>query len=52
MPEIQSNAIVMHERIVEAMSNSDPEQTRSAMADHMQQTLDDLRAFVISDRKV
>ena len=52
VPEIQSNAIVMHERIVEAMSNSDPEQTRSAMADHMQQTLDDLRAFVISDRKV
>lgn len=52
VPAIQSNAIGMHEKIVAGMAAGDPEQARSAMADHMQQTLDDLQAFVIADREV
>ncbi|KQU49544.1 GntR family transcriptional regulator [Rhodococcus sp. Leaf278] len=49
VPAIQVNAIAMHENILAAMADSDPERTRAAMAEHMQQTLDDLHAFVIAD---
>lgn len=47
VPAIQRNAIAMHEQILVAMERADGEGSRSAMAEHMRQTLEDLRTFVV-----
>ena len=49
--EIQAHAISHHEKIVEALSTRDPRRARDAMDAHMQQTLDDLKAYVLADRQ-
>ncbi|GAB4097974.1 FadR/GntR family transcriptional regulator [Sinomonas halotolerans] len=47
VPEIQEHAIEMHEAIAKALRSRDPETARAAMDAHMQQTLDDLRTYVL-----
>jgi GntR family transcriptional regulator, transcriptional repressor for pyruvate dehydrogenase complex len=49
--EIRLNAIAMHEEILRALTDGDPERSRDAMAAHMNQTEADLRSYVLdSDR--
>ena len=48
--EIQAHAIGHHQKVVEALSSRDPHRARDAMDAHMQQTLDDLKAYVLADR--
>ncbi|WP_346926307.1 FCD domain-containing protein, partial [uncultured Arthrobacter sp.] len=48
--EIQAHAIGHHQKIVDALATRDPHQARDAMDAHMQQTLDDLKTFVLADR--
>jgi GntR family transcriptional repressor for pyruvate dehydrogenase complex len=48
VPEIQEHAIWHHQRIVEALASRDPHRARDAMDAHMQQTLDDLKAYVLA----
>jgi len=50
VPEIQAHAIGHHQKIVDALATRDPHQARDAMDAHMQQTLDDLKTFVLADR--
>jgi GntR family transcriptional repressor for pyruvate dehydrogenase complex len=45
--QIQANAIEAHAAIVEALEAGDPEHARLAMDNHMNQTLSDLRAYVL-----
>jgi DNA-binding GntR family transcriptional regulator len=45
--QIQANAIEAHRAIVEALEAGDPEGARVAMDNHMSQTLNDLRAYVL-----
>jgi DNA-binding FadR family transcriptional regulator len=45
--QIQANAIEAHAAIVEALESGDPERARVAMDNHMVQTLNDLRAYVL-----
>ncbi|MDQ1597420.1 MAG: hypothetical protein QOI70_844 [Microbacteriaceae bacterium] len=45
--QIQANAIEAHAAIVEALEAGDPEHARLAMDNHMIQTLNDLRAYVL-----
>ena len=47
VPEIQKHAITMHADIAEALRSRDPQAARGAMDAHMQQTLDDLRTYVL-----
>ena len=47
IPEIQVNAIAMHEAILEALTSGDPRRSRDAMEAHMDQTENDLRRYVI-----
>nr|WP_256736227.1 FCD domain-containing protein [Mycolicibacterium hippocampi] len=47
IPEIQVNAIAMHEAILEALTAGDPGRSRDAMEAHMDQTENDLRRYVI-----
>jgi GntR family transcriptional repressor for pyruvate dehydrogenase complex len=47
VPEIRTNAIAHHDRVLAALESGDPEAARAAMADHMNQTADDLRTHVI-----
>lgn len=47
IPEIQVNAIAMHEAILEALISGDPKKSRDAMEAHMDQTENDLRRYVI-----
>ena len=47
VPEIQEHAITMHADIAEALRSRDPQAARGAMDAHMQQTLDDLRTYVL-----
>jgi DNA-binding FadR family transcriptional regulator len=47
IPEIQVNAIAMHEAILEALIAGDPRRCRDAMEAHMDQTEDDLRRYVL-----
>lgn len=44
---IQQNAIAEHAHVLEALRGGDPDAARRAMDRHMQQTLDDLRQFVL-----
>lgn len=50
VPEIQEHAIGHHQRIVDALASRDPHLARDAMDAHMQQTLDDLKTYVLADR--
>ena len=45
--EIQVHAIAKHAAVLEAIRSGDPERARLAMDDHMTQTSDDLREFVL-----
>jgi DNA-binding FadR family transcriptional regulator len=45
--QIQANAIEAHRAIVEALEAGDPHGARVAMDNHMSQTLNDLRAYVL-----
>lgn len=47
VPEIQEHAIAMHGSVAAALRSHDPEAARTAMDAHMQQTLDDLRTYVL-----
>ena len=47
VPQIQANAIAMHEAILEALALREPELARVAMDNHMSQTLDDLKSYVL-----
>jgi GntR family transcriptional regulator, transcriptional repressor for pyruvate dehydrogenase complex len=48
--EIQEHAIGHHQSIVDALASRDPRRARDAMDAHMQQTLDDLKTYVLADR--
>jgi GntR family transcriptional regulator, transcriptional repressor for pyruvate dehydrogenase complex len=45
--EIRLNAIAMHEDILQALTDGDPERSRDAMAAHMNQTEADLRRYIL-----
>lgn len=47
VPQIQANAIAMHEAILQALAVREPELARVAMDNHMTQTLDDLKSYVL-----
>jgi DNA-binding FadR family transcriptional regulator len=47
VPEIQEHAIAMHVTVSEALRRHDPVAARAAMDAHMQQTLDDLRTYIL-----
>lgn len=47
VPEIQRHAIDEHSAVLGALDARDPARARLAMEHHMQQTLDDLRAYVL-----
>ncbi len=49
VPQIQKNAIEQHARVLEAVRSGEPERARLAMDDHMTQTADDLRHFVLPE---
>ena len=46
--EIQAHAIEQHGKIAAALATRDPRLARDAMDAHMQQTLDDLRTYVLA----
>lgn len=50
IPAIQDHAIGHHRAIVAALASGDPHQARDAMDAHMQQTLDDLKNYVLAER--
>jgi DNA-binding FadR family transcriptional regulator len=47
VPAIQEHAIGHHQGIYDALAARDPRRARDAMDAHMQQTLDDLRSYVL-----
>ena len=49
VPEIQAHAIEHHQSIVEALTSRNPHRARDAMDAHMQQTLNDLKTYVLAD---
>ncbi|GEO96884.1 FadR/GntR family transcriptional regulator, partial [Kocuria turfanensis] len=49
VPEIQAHAIAEHRKIVSALASADPARARQAMDEHMQQTLADLKTYVLGD---
>ncbi|UCR89989.1 FadR/GntR family transcriptional regulator [Mycetocola spongiae] len=51
VPEIQSHAIAEHQGILDAITAGDAEASRLAMDSHMDQTLDDLRHYVLEPPK-
>ncbi|MDQ0823076.1 GntR family transcriptional repressor for pyruvate dehydrogenase complex [Arthrobacter sp. V1I7] len=50
VPDIQEHAIWHHQQIADALASRDPHRARDAMDAHMQQTLDDLKSFVLKAR--
>lgn len=48
VPAIQEHAIQMHRNVLAALESGSPEASRTAMLEHMDQTLDDLRKFVLA----
>ncbi|MEX5297165.1 FadR/GntR family transcriptional regulator [Kocuria sp. CPCC 205292] len=50
VPEIQAHAVAEHRRIVAALASADPVRARQAMDQHLQQTLADLKTYVLGDR--
>lgn len=49
VPEIQAHAVAEHRKIVSALASADPARARQAMDEHMQQTLADLKTYVLGD---
>ena len=49
VPEIQEHAIGHHQNIADALASRDPHRARDAMDAHMQQTLDDLKTYVLAE---
>ena len=47
VPDIQEHAIGHRQNIFEALAAREPQRARNAMDAHMQQTLDDLRSYVL-----
>lgn len=47
VPEIQEHAIGFHAAIADALESREPSRAREAMDAHMQQTLDDLKTYVL-----
>lgn len=47
VPEIQEHAILHHQRIADALASHEPHLARDAMDAHMQQTLEDLKSYVL-----
>ncbi|WP_456510160.1 FadR/GntR family transcriptional regulator [Arthrobacter sp. TE12231] len=47
VPDIQEHAIGHHQNIADALASRDPHRARDAMDAHMQQTLDDLKTYVL-----
>jgi DNA-binding FadR family transcriptional regulator len=52
VPDIQEHAIWHHQQIADALASGDPHRARDAMDAHMQQTLDDLKSYVLNVRSV
>jgi GntR family transcriptional repressor for pyruvate dehydrogenase complex len=50
VPEIQEHAIWHHEQVAEALAAHDPHRARDAMDAHMQQTLEDLKSYVLKEQ--
>ena len=50
VPDIQEHAIWHHQQIADALASRDPHRARDAMDAHMQQTLDDLKNYVLEER--
>jgi GntR family transcriptional repressor for pyruvate dehydrogenase complex len=50
VPDIQEHAIWHHQQIADALASRDPHRARDAMDAHMQQTLDDLKSYVLKAR--
>ncbi|GEO97342.1 FadR/GntR family transcriptional regulator [Kocuria turfanensis] len=50
VPEIQAHAIAEHRKIISALASADPVRARQAMDEHMQQTLADLKTYVLQNR--
>ena len=50
VPEIQAHAIAEHAAVLEALRTGDAETARRAMDRHMDQTMDDLRHYVLDGR--
>lgn len=48
VPEIQAHALKQHALVAAALPSRDLRHARAAMDRHMQQTLDDLRRYVLS----
>ena len=46
--QIQRNALVQHRAVLEAIRAADADASRAAMADHIAQTAEDLRRYVLS----
>ncbi|WP_426975745.1 FadR/GntR family transcriptional regulator [Pseudarthrobacter sp. O4] len=47
VPDIQEHAVWHHQQIADALASRDPHRARDAMDAHMQQTLDDLKSYVL-----
>lgn len=52
VPEIQQHAIAEHAAVLAGLQERDPLRARAAMEHHMQQTLDDLRTYVLGSPTV
>jgi len=50
VPDIQEHAIWHHEQIADALAARDPHRARDAMDAHMQQTLNDLKSYVLKEQ--
>ncbi|MFI7584152.1 FadR/GntR family transcriptional regulator [Kocuria sp. M1N1S27] len=50
VPEIQAHAVAEHRKVVSALESADPARARRAMDEHLQQTLADLRTYVLGER--
>jgi GntR family transcriptional repressor for pyruvate dehydrogenase complex len=50
VPDIQEHAIWHHEQVAEALAAHDPHRARDAMDAHMQQTLEDLKSYVLKEQ--
>jgi GntR family transcriptional repressor for pyruvate dehydrogenase complex len=50
VPDIQEHAVWHHQQIADALASRDPHRARDAMDAHMQQTLEDLKSYVLKVR--
>ncbi|QHC65827.1 FCD domain-containing protein [Rathayibacter sp. VKM Ac-2759] len=49
--QIQENALIKHRAVLDAIRSGDAEASRAAMADHIAQTAEDLRRYVLPPRE-